>query len=119
MTKEQEKKCHAIIHTASGSAAGVGAGLAQIPFSDNVVIVPIQIAMVISLGKVFGLSISEATAMVTLTTAATTTVGRGLSQILVGWIPGVGNVINASTAAAVTEAAGWIVANEFYEQTKK
>jgi uncharacterized protein (DUF697 family) len=30
-----------------------------------------------------------------------------LSQALVGWIPGVGNAINAATAAALTEAIGW------------
>lgn len=117
MTKDQEKKCHAIIHTASTAAAGVGAGLAQIPFSDNAVLVPIQITMVVSLGKVFGLSITEAAATSALATAATTTVGRGLSQILVGWMPVVGNVINASTAAAVTEAAGWVIAKEFDSQT--
>ncbi|MDE6593369.1 MAG: hypothetical protein K2K57_09965 [Oscillospiraceae bacterium] len=116
MTNEQKKKCHAIIHAASVSAAGVGAGLAQIPFSDNAVIVPIQVAMIISLGKVFDLSISESAAMSALTTAAASTVGRGMSQILIGWIPGVGNVINASTAAGVTEAAGWIIANEFDSQ---
>lgn len=117
MTDEQRSKCHAIIHAASASAAGVGAGLAQIPFSDNAVIVPIQVAMVISLGKVFDLTISESAAMSALTTAAASTVGRGISQILVGWIPGVGNVINASTAAGVTEAAGWIIANEFDSQS--
>lgn len=33
--------------------------------------------------------------------------GRGISQVLVGWIPGYGNAINATTAAAVTEAIGW------------
>lgn len=117
MTKEQKKKCHTIIHSAATAAGGVGAGLAQIPFSDNAVIVPIQVAMVVSLGKVFGLSLSESAAMSALTTAAASTVGRGLSQILVGWIPGVGNAINASTAAAVTEAAGWVIAKEFDDQT--
>lgn len=117
MTKEQKQKCHAIIHTASTAAAGVGAGLAQIPFSDNAVLVPIQVTMVISLGKVFGLSISESAAMSALTTAATSVVGRGLSQILVGWIPVIGNAINASTAAGVTEAAGWVIAKEFDSQT--
>lgn len=119
MTSEQKKKCHAIIHAASASAAGVGAGLAQIPFSDNAVIVPIQVAMVISLGEVFDLSITESAAMSALTTAAASTVGRGLSQILVGWIPGVGNAINASTAAGVTEAAGWVIAKEFDKQANK
>ena len=46
-------------------------------------------------------------------TAAATLVGRGVSQALVGWIPGVGNIINASTAASITEGLGWIVAKNF------
>ena len=40
---EMMKKCSALIHTASVSCGGVGTGLAQIPGSDNAVIVPIQI----------------------------------------------------------------------------
>ena len=35
MTAEQKKKCHAIIHAASVAAGGAGAGMAQIPGSDN------------------------------------------------------------------------------------
>lgn len=31
MTADQRSKCHAIIHTASASAAAAGAGLAQLP----------------------------------------------------------------------------------------
>lgn len=119
MTSKQKKECHAIIHTASTAAAGVGAGLAQVPCSDNAVIVPIQLTMVISLGKVFGISLTESAALSALTTAAASTIGRTVSQVLVGWIPGVGNAINASTAAAVTEAAGWAVAKDFDRQVNE
>lgn len=52
----QRDKCHAIIHTASATAAAVGAELAQIPCSDNVIITPIQLVKTISLGR---LSTSE------------------------------------------------------------
>lgn len=52
MTADQRSKCHAIIHTASASAAAVGAGLAQLPGSDNAAITPIQLAMTVSLGAV-------------------------------------------------------------------
>lgn len=113
MTKDQRKKCHAIIHTASVSAAGVGAGMAQIPGSDNLVITPIQLTMTISLGKVFGKTIGEAAAKAAIASAAATTVGRTLSQVLIGWIPGVGNAVNAGTAMTVTEAIGWLIAEEF------
>jgi len=113
MTFAQEKKCRAIIHGASVAAAGVGAGLAQLPGSDNAVIVPIQVGMIISLGAVFGVALSHSAAEATLATATASLVGRGISQFLVGWIPVAGNVINATTAAAVTETIGWTVANDF------
>ncbi|MHB1153752.1 MAG: hypothetical protein ACYCWE_02930 [Eubacteriales bacterium] len=113
MTKEQKIKCHVIIHGASAAAAGVGAGLAQIPLSDNVIITPIQIGMIISLGAVIEIHLSKSAATAILATVATGTIGRGISQVLLGWIPGVGNTVNASTAAAITEAAGWATMKYF------
>lgn len=115
MTDEQKMMCHAIIHTASTAAAGIGAGFAQIPGSDNAIITPIQLTMTISLGKVFGKPLSESTAKAALGSVAASTVGRTLSQVLVGWIPGVGNAINAGTAASLTETLGWLIAKEFDE----
>jgi uncharacterized protein (DUF697 family) len=47
MTKEQESKCHWIIHSAAVLAAVPGLGLAQFLVSDTLVIGPIQIVMVI------------------------------------------------------------------------
>lgn len=38
---------------------------------------------------------------------AAAVLGRSASQFLLGWLPGVGNAINAATAAALTEAIGW------------
>ncbi|MFT8890110.1 MAG: hypothetical protein ABF449_10630 [Ethanoligenens sp.] len=119
MTEEQEGKCHAIIHAASALAAGIGAGLAQLPCSDNAAIIPIQITMVISLGAVFGVELSKSTATATLASATGTLVGRGLSEVLVGWVPVIGNIINATTAAGVTETIGWTVAQNFDKQTGK
>lgn len=115
MNAKQKKECHTIIHTASVAAGGVGAGLAQIPGSDNAVITPIQLTMTISLGRVFGKSLSEASAKAALASVAAATVGRTASQVLVGWIPGIGNAINATTAAGITEAMGWLLAKEFDE----
>ena len=115
MNAKQKKECHTIIHTASVAAGGVGAGLAQIPGSDNAVITPNQLTMTISLGRVFGKSLSEASAKAALASVAAATVGRTASQVLVGWIPGIGNAINATTAAGITEAMGWLLAKEFDE----
>jgi uncharacterized protein (DUF697 family) len=113
MTDRQNTKCHAIIHSAATLAAAAASPLAQLPGSDNAVIVPIQVGMVISLGAVFGIKLDKSAALSTITTASTTIIGRTVSQVLVGWIPVIGNAINAGTAFAVTEGAGWIIAEQF------
>lgn len=118
MTFDQHAKCHAIIHSASLSAGAVGAGLAQIPCSDNLVITPIQLAMTVSLGQVFGIDLGESAAKAALASAAAATIGRTAAQVLVGWIPGVGNLINAGTAASLTEAIGWMLAEDFAKQAE-
>ena len=60
-------KCHGIIHSVSAAAGGVGAGLAQIPTSDTYIITPAQIGMIISLGKVFDMDITNSGAKSILT----------------------------------------------------
>ena len=119
MTNSQYDKCSAIIHTASVAAGGVGAGLAQLPCSDNALITPIQLTMTISLGQVFNLDIDESAAKATVASMAGATIGRAISQCFVGWIPGIGNAINASTAAAVTEALGWLIAEDFGKREQR
>lgn len=114
--KDMMDKCNVIIHGASAACGGVGTGLAQIPASDNAVIVPIQIGMIIGLGTVFELNITESTAKSIIASAGATIAGRTVSQFLVGWIPGIGNAINTATAAGVTEVIGWIAVSNFYER---
>ena len=113
MTKDEKSKCHTIIHTASAAAAAIGGGLAQLPGSDTVPITAIQVGMVISLGAVFGQEITKTTAASIVGGLASSIGGRTLSQLLVGWIPGFGNAINATTAAGITETLGWMVAKQF------
>ena len=96
-----------VIHFAATSAGTVGAGLAQIPTSDNLVITPIQLAMIAAVAKIQGKTLDEAAAPTILSSLSASVVGRGVSQLAVGWVPGYGNVINASTAFAITEAVGW------------
>lgn len=118
MTKSEKRKCQVIIHTASIAAASVGAGLAQLPGTDNAIIVPIQAGMILSLGAVFGIDLKETSAKTLLATTTATMVGRGISQLLVGWIPVIGNVLNATTAAGVTETIGWTIAKNFSKVKK-
>ena len=116
MTVKQQKRCHTIIHAAAVLAGSVGFIGAQLPTADNVILVPIQIGMIVSLGVVFGKRLDESAAKSALATATATIVGRGVSQWLVGWIPLWGNVVNATTAASITEGIGWVIANDFAKE---
>ncbi len=119
LPKEQKIKCNAIIHGASASAGAAGTGLAQIPLADSAIITPIQIGMIVALGKVFGQEISKSAAKAILAGMAAAFAGRGISQVLVGWIPGVGNAVNAATAATITEAVGWMAVDNFSKDAYK
>ena len=119
ITKEQKKMCHAIIHSFSAGAGGVGAGFAQVPLSDTVVLTGTQITMVVSLGKVFGLKITDSVASAIGKSVPAALIGRSVTQVLWGWIPIVGNAINASTAAGLTELIGWWAVKEFSENSYK
>jgi uncharacterized protein (DUF697 family) len=110
------KGVHVMIHGASTAAAGVGAGLAQIPGSDTPVIMSIQTGMVLGIAQQYRVSITKTAAADLVLTFAASMAGRGISQALLGWIPGVGNAINATTAAAITEAIGWAANVYFADQ---
>ena len=101
------EKIHALIHAAAASCAAVGGGLAQAPGADTAVITPIQVAMIVALGAEHGTPISKTAAAELILPFSAAALGRGLSQLLLGWVPGLGNAINAITAAALTEAIGW------------
>lgn len=113
MTEDQRIKCHAIIHSASTAAGAVGAGLAQLSVADNIVIVPIQVGMVIALGNIFNKHLTDSVANGMVLGSAGTFVGRAISQVFFCWIPGIGNAINASTAAGITEVIGWSITDKF------
>ena len=114
MSKELLHKCHAVIHAAAGLAGGVAAGLAQNPCSDAALITTIQTAMIVGLGEIFSLDITETVAKGIIHGAAGAFIGRGIVQVIAGWIPGIGNILNTVTAAGLTEALGWKAANDFY-----
>jgi len=111
------QKVHGIIHTTSASCAGVGAGLAQIPTADMPVIAGLQSGMILLIAHEHGVTITKTAAAELLLTFSASIGGRAISQALVGWVPGLGNVINATTAAALTEAVGW-AANAYFSETK-
>lgn len=100
-------ECKHIIHNAALEAALIGAGLAQVPGADHILISALQINMVKDLAKAQGRTLSEGAIKGLMVSFAATYVGRGTSKFLIGWVPIFGNVINATTAASITEAFGW------------
>ena len=70
------------------------------------------------IADIHGEKITKAVAADLLLTFTATLAGRVISQFLVGWIPILGNAVNASTAAGVTEAVGW-AAHAFFEKNEK
>lgn len=115
MAFSKREKVHGIVHTTALSCGGIGAGLAQLPTSDNVPITALQIAMVKAIALVHGRTLSDAMAAGMLGSFTAGLFGRALSQWLVGWIPAWGNSINAATAASLTEAVGW-ASHAYFEQ---
>lgn len=118
MTDNQQGQCHSIIHATALLCGSIGAGFSQAPCSDNALIIPLQVGMIISIGAVFSIEITESVAKATLATATATIVGRGVSQVLCGWIPIIGNAINSTTAFAITESIGWAIANSFSKKAE-
>lgn len=112
------QKVHGIIHVAAASAAAVGAGMAQLPGSDAPVLIAIQTAMISAIGEVHNQRITKEKAFTLLSTFMATVGGRTLSQWLIGWMPGWGNAVNATTAATITEAIGWAADAYFSNQEK-
>ncbi|MBP7187625.1 MAG: hypothetical protein KBA55_12865 [Ruminococcus sp.] len=119
LSERELKKCHAIIHSASVAAGGVGTGLAQLPGSDNIALFPIQVGMIIALGSVFDINIVESTAKGIIRNFSAAIAGRTISQVLVGWFPVIGNAINTAAAAGLTEAIGWMAVKNFSKRRKE
>ncbi|MGH1847375.1 hypothetical protein ABE869_11220 [Enterococcus gilvus] len=93
--------------------------MAQLPFPDATVLLPIQTAMVIALGKVFHVKLEQGAAKALATQFLAQKAGQMTARFLAGKLPVAGNIVNGSTAAAITESYGWMIAKEFSEESLK
>lgn len=107
---QTRRKCHETIHFATLTAAIVG--FSPIPFSDAVLLVPIQLTMMMRLYKIFGASWSEALAKGVTKELVVVGLGRSLVGNVLKFVPAVGTIaggaINATVATTITEALGWV-----------
>jgi uncharacterized protein (DUF697 family)/GTP-binding protein EngB required for normal cell division len=92
-----------IVAASTGAAA---AAAVPIPLADAVTLAPIQLAMMGRVAAIYDLNFKT---MVTVSAAAQMSAqlaGRALARSFIKLIPGVGSVVNASVAAALTLSAG-------------
>lgn len=82
---QKRARAHVVVGTAAATAAAIGA--TPIPFSDAVLLVPVQIGMLSSISAVFGMRLSEGF-LATLVSSAITALGATISgqQIVSGLI---------------------------------
>ena len=112
--EEYKSKCRDVIRFHAIISGFIGAGLAQIPTSDTLLITPTQCLMIVRVGNVFNIRIGESAAKGLISSIGTAFVARKFSQMAIGWYPGWGNVINAITAYKLTSFIGWKAAEHFY-----
>ena len=110
-----KQKIHDIIDVASIACNGIGGGLAQ--EAESEAIVAIQTTMIIAIASEHGTEISNADAVDLLHTFSATArsgqIPSSRQAFVVGWLPGVDNVINDSKASAITQAIGWAANSHF------
>lgn len=116
MTDSQYRSCQRIIHLSAVAAAGSAAALSQLPGADNIALAGIIGEMVINLSDVFDVSLKHSAVELgkaTLKQFAGVIAARIASQWIVGWIPFLGNSINAATMSGLVEYIGWEMADNF------
>jgi uncharacterized protein (DUF697 family) len=117
----KRQRAYAAVVTAATAAAGVGA--VPIPFSDAIALIPIQVGMLIAISVVWGLPVTQSFLMTLVTSTFTSTggtfVGRTMARQLLKLVPGVGSVINAGVASAMTTAFGGAYITALWNLSKK
>lgn len=114
MSPEQEKQCHAIIHT---HAVAAGAGNAvPVPGLGVATDIGTMVTMAMALSAVFGDSIESnvakniavATLKRTVLKQPLKTIAKEASKL----IPGLGQAVAPVVSVGMLEAAGWVMAKE-------
>ena len=109
---EKKRRAQAAVATATVVAASEGA--APIPFSDCALLIPTQLAMIVSITVIFGFDVNKSilTAFLSSTIGAggATLLGKTVVSNLIKLIPGAGSVvggaISSGTAGVITAALG-------------
>ncbi len=119
MTREQEKKCHAIIH--SHAAVAAGANAIPIPGAGFAVDMAAMTSMGMLLAGVFGMDIKrkavKAMALGALKRQLIKHPVKAAAREFCKFIPGIGQWLAPTLSVALTEAAGWAMVWEMDAKT--
>lgn len=88
------------------SAAAATAAAIPIPVADALALAPIQLGMMGKIATIYDLEIKTMMSAGALAQLGVQFVGQALARSVIKVVPGVGNVINAGVAAAITAATG-------------
>lgn len=105
--QSQDDRANRIIRNYSLSAAA--AGFQPIPVIDSFVIAPIQIAMIIHLGKVYNVHIGKSVAGGIVESIGLSLAGNYIFLTLVSFFPGLKQVLGPSIAFSLTYTSGLII----------
>lgn len=107
--KEQNKdeRAKRVIRNYSLSAAA--AGFQPIPIVDSFVIAPIQIAMIIHLGKIYDIHIAKSIAGSIVESIGLSLAGNYIFLTLVSFFPGIKQVLGPAIAYSLTYTSGLII----------
>jgi uncharacterized protein (DUF697 family)/predicted GTPase len=112
-----------VIHAATITAGGIGA--IPIPFSDAVLLAPVQLTMVGRIAVIYGVGMDQGslTALIggAMMPLMAQSAGIFLASSLIEFIPGagsiVGGMISGTVAASVTATIGYAFQNAFHQLT--
>ena len=105
------------IGVAVAAAGAVGAN--PIPFSDAVLLVAIQVAMIIAISKAFGMGVTREAALPIVTSligaGGAALVGRAFVSTVLKFIPGIGSIAGGTIAAGTASALTLTVGNAYLD----
>lgn len=107
----RDEKANTIINYYALSCGA--AAVEPIPIVDSFIIAPIQIAMIIQLGKIYEISITKTVAGGLIQSLGLSLAGNYLFLTLVGFFPGIKQVLGPAIAYSLTYTSGLIVKELF------
>lgn len=117
-----EKHKHALLAVAAATTAAAATGASPIPFSDAVLLVPIQVGMIVRILHLYGINLVDGAVASLVSGVGISALGKSAAGSLIKFIPGlgwlVGAIVNATVAGAFTGAIGGALTEVCHKQCK-